>query len=42
MQKKKLYELFHESEDVFASDLTKFKGINLKVCQYKIPLRMDA
>lgn len=40
--KKALSELFHEFEDVFAWDHTELKGIDPKLCEHKIPLKVDA
>ena len=37
-----LLELFQEFQDVFTWDHTELKGIDPRVCQHKIPLRMDA
>ena len=40
--RKDLLELFEKFQDVFAWDHTELKGIDPRVCQHKIPLRMDA
>ena len=40
--KQELLQLFKEYKDVFAWDHTELKGIDPRVCQHKIPLKMDA
>ena len=40
--KKELLNLFVEYKDVFAWNHTELKGIDPRVCQHKIPLKMDA
>ena len=40
--RKDLLELFEKFQDVFAWDHNELKGIDPRVCQHKIPLRMDA
>ena len=40
--KKELLSLFIEKKYVFAWDHTELKGIDPRVCQHRIPLKMDA
>ena len=40
--KRELLNLFTEYKDVFAWDHTEPKGIDPRICQHKIPLKMDA
>ncbi|MCO5555393.1 hypothetical protein L7F22_008939 [Adiantum nelumboides] len=40
--KEALKIIFLEFKDVFSWDHTELKGIDLRVCQHKIPLRLDA
>ena len=40
--RKDLLELFKKFQDVFVWDHTELKGIDPRVCEHKIPLRMDA
>ena len=40
--KRSLHELFEEYREVFAWDHTELKGIDPRICQHRIPLKMDA